>query len=149
MSGSSSSIETISLPRRPHSGRYSLHRRVGPCRPAALGDNRVNEQIGRLNFNDSIALERLDVRIESLQEERQHYEAALAHLLAAQINTRRRPANYSLSWTICVTIFDRKVDAARSEMGRLAGATIVGTRAYQRHAVAIGLVLLAIAYCSA
>ena len=30
-------------------------------------------------------------------------------------------------------------------MRRLAGAAIVGTRAYQRHAVAIGLVLLAIA----
>lgn len=36
----------------------------------------INEQIGdRLNFNDSIALARLDVRIESLQEERQHNEA--------------------------------------------------------------------------
>ena len=41
--------------------------------------------------------------------------------------------------------FDRKVDAARSEMRRLAGAAIVGTRAYQRHVVQIGLALLAIA----
>ena len=41
--------------------------------------------------------------------------------------------------------FDRKVDAVRSEMRQLAGAAIAGTRAYQRHAVVIGLVLLAIA----
>src|SRR4029077_20054709 len=41
--------------------------------------------------------------------------------------------------------FDRKSDAAGSEMGRLAGAAIVGTRAYQRRVVEIGLVLLAIA----
>ena len=41
--------------------------------------------------------------------------------------------------------FDRKIDAARSEMQRLAGAAVVGTRAYQRHVVQIGLALLAIA----
>jgi nitrogen fixation/metabolism regulation signal transduction histidine kinase len=41
--------------------------------------------------------------------------------------------------------FDRKIDAARSEMRRLAGAAIVGTRAYQQHVVAVGLALLAIA----
>ena len=41
--------------------------------------------------------------------------------------------------------FDRKIDAARSEMRRLAGAAIVGTRAYQRRVVAIGVALLAIA----
>src|SRR4029077_19994282 len=41
--------------------------------------------------------------------------------------------------------FDRKIDAARSEMRRLAGAAIVGTRAYQRRVVAIGIALLALA----
>ena len=41
--------------------------------------------------------------------------------------------------------FDRKIDAARSEMRRLAGAAIVGTRAYQHHVVDIGLALLALA----
>src|SRR6516164_2223493 len=41
--------------------------------------------------------------------------------------------------------FDRKIDAARNEMRRLAGAAIVGTRAYQHHVVDIGLVLLTIA----
>ena len=54
----------------------------------AAARQHINEQIGdRLNFNDNVALARLDVRIESLQEERQHYEAVLAKLLAAaQIN---------------------------------------------------------------
>jgi nitrogen fixation/metabolism regulation signal transduction histidine kinase len=41
--------------------------------------------------------------------------------------------------------FDHKIDAARGEMRRLAGAAIVGTRAYQRHVVQIGLALVAIA----
>jgi len=41
--------------------------------------------------------------------------------------------------------FDRKIDADRSEMRRLAGAAIVGTRAYQRRVVAIGVALLTIA----
>jgi len=56
----------------------------------AAARRRINEQIGdRINFNDSIALARLDVRIESLQEERQQYEAVLARLLAAaQINDK-------------------------------------------------------------
>ena len=56
----------------------------------AAARQHINEQIGdRLNFNDNVALARLDVRIESLQEERQHYEAVLAKLLAAaQINDK-------------------------------------------------------------
>src|SRR6202007_2647341 len=41
--------------------------------------------------------------------------------------------------------FDRKIEAARREMRRLAGAAIVGTRAYQQRVVAIGVALLAIA----
>ena len=41
--------------------------------------------------------------------------------------------------------FDRKIDAARNEMRRLAGAAVIGTRAYQRRVVTIGVALLAIA----
>jgi len=41
--------------------------------------------------------------------------------------------------------FDRKIDAARSEMRRLSRAAIVGTRAYQRRIVVISVALLAIA----
>ena len=56
----------------------------------AAARQHINEQVGnRFNFNDNVALARLDVRIESLQEERQHYEAVLAKLLAAaQINDK-------------------------------------------------------------
>jgi adenylate cyclase len=113
----------------------------------AVARRHINEQIGdRLNFQDSIALARLDVRIESLQEERQHYEAVLAKLLAvAQIGDKVQAGQLLAELDNLRDDFDRKVDAARSEMRRLAGAAIAGTRAYQRHAVAIGLVLLAIA----
>jgi adenylate cyclase len=113
----------------------------------AAARRHINEQIGdRLNFNDGIALARLDVRIESLQEERQHYEVVLAQLLAAaQINDKTQAAQLLTELDNLRDDFDRKVDAARSEMRRLAGAAIVGTRASQRHAVAIGLMLLAIA----
>jgi adenylate cyclase len=41
--------------------------------------------------------------------------------------------------------FERKIGVARSEMRRLAGAAIVGTRAYRRRVVQIGLALPAIA----
>jgi class 3 adenylate cyclase len=41
--------------------------------------------------------------------------------------------------------FDRKIDAARAEMRRLARAAIIGTQAYQRRVVDIGIALLAIA----
>src|SRR6266850_6082372 len=44
----------------------------------------INDQIADpLDFDDNVALARLDVRIEALQEERQRYEAVLAKLLAA------------------------------------------------------------------
>ena len=50
----------------------------------AAARQHINEQIADpLDFDDNIALARLDVRVESLQEERQRYEAVLAKLLAA------------------------------------------------------------------
>src|SRR5438094_2142024 len=50
----------------------------------AAAREHINEQIADpLDFDDNIALARLDVRIESLQEERQRYESVLAKLLAA------------------------------------------------------------------
>src|SRR3954447_15607594 len=107
----------------------------------------INEQIADpLDFDDNIALARLDVRIEALQEERQRYEAVLGKLLAAAEADNKVLATELLAelddWR---DDFDRKIDAARSEMRRLAGAAIVGTRAYQRHVVQIGLALLVIA----
>ncbi len=81
-----------------------------------------------------------------MQDERRRYESVLAKLLPAaaagqQAQARRLLADLD-DWR---DDFDRKIDAARSEMRRLAGAAIVGTRAYQQRVVEISLVLLAIA----
>jgi class 3 adenylate cyclase len=129
-----------------------LRRRIATAGKASdeqIADARqhINEQIADpLDFDDNIALARLDVRIEALQEERQRYEAVLGKLLAAAEADNKVLATELLAelddWR---DDFDRKIDAARSEMRRLAGAAIVGTRAYQRHVVQIGLALLAIA----
>ena len=107
----------------------------------------INDQIADpLDFDDNVALARLDVRIEALQEERRRYDAVVSKLLAATEAHHQAQVGELLTelddWR---DDFDRKIDAARSEMRRLAGAAIVGTRAYQRRVVEIGLVLLAIA----
>jgi class 3 adenylate cyclase len=107
----------------------------------------INRQIADpLDFDDNIALARLDDKIEALQEKRQRYEAILGKLLTAA-ESGDKPLTSQLlgeldEWR---DDFDRKIDAARSEMRRLASAAIVGTRAYQRRVVAIGVALLAIA----
>jgi class 3 adenylate cyclase len=107
----------------------------------------INEQIADpLDFDDNIALARLDVRIESLQEERRRYESVLAKLLAAaEVDNKAQITELTAELDEWRDDFDRKIDNARSEMRRLAGAAVIGTRAYQRHVVEIGLVLLAIA----
>jgi class 3 adenylate cyclase len=107
----------------------------------------INEQIADpLDFDDNIALARLDVTIEALQEERRHYESVLAKLLAAaQVGNKVQVSELLAELDDWRDDFDRKVDAAQSEMRRLAGAAIVGTRAYQRHVVEISLVLVGIA----
>ena len=69
----------------------------------------------------------------------------ISQLAAAQIDNKAQASQLLTELDNLRDDFDRKVDAARSEMRRLAGAAIVATRAYQRHTVAIGLVLLAIA----
>jgi class 3 adenylate cyclase len=107
----------------------------------------INRQIADpLDFDDNIALARLDDKIEALQEERQRYESVLGKLVTAA-EAGDKPLTGQLlgeldDWR---DDFDRKIDTARSEMRRLASAAIVGTRAYQRRVVAIGIALLAIA----
>jgi class 3 adenylate cyclase len=107
----------------------------------------INEQIADpLDFDDNIALARLDAKVEALQDERRRYEAILAKLLAAFESGHKEQGSQMLAeldeWR---DNFDRGADAARSEMRRLAGAAIVGTRAYQQHVVEISLALLVIA----
>ena len=107
----------------------------------------INRQIADpLDFDDNIALARLDDKIEFLQEERQRYEAVLGKLLAAA-EAGNKPVAGELLGELdeLRDDFDHKIDAARDEMRRLASAAIVGTRAYQRHVVTIGVALLALA----
>lgn len=113
----------------------------------AAARQHINEQIADpLDFDDNIALARLDVKIETLQEERQRYEAVLSKLLAAaEANNNARVSELLVELDEWRDDFDRKIEAARSEMRRLAAGAIVGTRAYQRHVVQIGLALLVIA----
>jgi class 3 adenylate cyclase len=107
----------------------------------------INEQIADpLDFDDNVALARLDVKIESLQEERRRYEDILGKLLtAAEADDKSRAGELLVELDNSRDDFDRKIDATRVEMRRLVGAAIVGTRAYQQRVVQIGLVLLAIA----
>src|SRR6516162_6842676 len=107
----------------------------------------INRQIADpLDFDDNIALARLDDKIENLQEQRQHYEAVLGKLLASA-EAGNKPVAGELLGELDDSRddFDHKIDAARNEMRRLAGAAIVGTRAYQRRVVTIGVALLALA----
>jgi len=107
----------------------------------------INEQIADpLDFDDNIALARLDDKIEALQEERRRYEAVLAKLLAAaEADNKDQTSKLLAELDDWRDDFDRKIDFARSEMRRLAGAAIVGTRAYQQRVVEISLALLVIA----
>jgi class 3 adenylate cyclase len=107
----------------------------------------INRQIADpLDFDDNIALARLDDKIEALQEERQRYESVLGKLLtAAEAGDKPLTAELLGELDDWRDDFDHKMDTARSEMRRLASAAIVGTRAYQQRVVAIGIALLAIA----
>ena len=113
----------------------------------AAARRHINEQIADpLDFDDNVALARLDVRIETLQEQRRRYESVLAKLLAAAgVNDRARTSELLAESDDWRDDFDSKIDGLRSEMRGLAGAAIVGTRAYQQRVVQIGLALLAIA----
>ncbi len=113
----------------------------------AAARRHINEQIADpLDFDDNVALARLDVRIEALQEQRRRYESVLAKLLAAaDLDDQARTSELLAELDDQRDDFDRKIDRLQSEMRRLAGAAIVGTRAYQQRVVQIGLALLGIA----
>jgi len=129
-----------------------LHQQVattGKTSDERIADARryINRQIADpLDFDDNIALARLDDKIEDLQEERRRYEGVLGKLLGAAEAGNKPVANELLGELDDLRDdFDRKIDAARNEMRRLAGAAVIGTRAYQRRVVTIGVALLAIA----
>src|SRR5204863_3662778 len=89
----------------------------------AAAREHINEQIADpLDFDDNIALARLDVRIEALQQERRRYESVLAKLLAAaEVGDKAQVSGLLAELDELRDDFDRKIDAARSEMRRLAG----------------------------
>ena len=129
-----------------------LHQQVatsGKTSDERIADARryINRQIADpLDFDDNIALARLDDKIEDLQEERRRYEGVLGKLLgAAQAGNKPVAGELLGELDDLRDDFDRKIDAARNEMRRLAGAAVIGTRAYQRRVVTIGVALLAIA----
>lgn len=107
----------------------------------------INEQIHDwLNFDDDVALARLDTHLERLQDERARYEAILVRWIAAAEAGRKSEADRLRTeldaWR---DDWDKQMDRARDEMRAIAGGAIVGTRTYQQRLVQTGLGLLVIA----
>jgi nitrogen fixation/metabolism regulation signal transduction histidine kinase len=107
----------------------------------------INEQItDELDFDDNVALARLDAHVEFLQQMQRRYEGVLGKWLAAAEVGHRTEADRLLveldEWR---DEWDERIDKARQEMRSIAGGAILGTRAYQERIVEIGLVLLVIA----
>jgi adenylate cyclase len=107
----------------------------------------INEQItDDLDFDDSVALARLDTHVEFLQQARQKYESLVGRIRAAyqtgQIDAAERLLR---DLDDLRDDFDRRMDAARRAMRDIAGNAILGTRAYQQRVVEISLALLVLA----
>jgi hypothetical protein len=96
----------------------------------AIARMHINQQIADpLDFEDNIALARLDDAVGGLQADRRDYESVLAKLLAAAISGHQRQASDLLAELDGRRDdFDHKIDAARTEMRQLASAAIVGTK---------------------
>ena len=129
-----------------------LRRRVadaGTASDAELVQARryINEQISdSLDFDDDIALARLDTRLEFIQHDRDKYEQIYAKLLSFEQAGDPAGAREELNeLDILRDSFNKQIDEDRVEMGRLTGGAVEGTRHYQLHVVQIGLVLLLLA----
>jgi len=106
----------------------------------------INAQIADpLDFNDNVALARLDTRVEFLQEARRRYEATYAKLLVAAEQDAPEVRRLLTDLDDIRDDLNHRIDAARVDMRRLVKNAIVGTHAYQERVVEIGLVLLVIA----
>ena len=113
----------------------------------ASARQRINEQIAALlDFDDDVAMARLDTKVEFLQEARQRNESSLAKLFAAAESGDRATERSLLAdqdeWR---DELDRRLDGVRVEMSRLMSSAIAGTQAYQNRLVEISLVLLLLA----
>jgi class 3 adenylate cyclase len=107
----------------------------------------INEQIADpLDFNDNVALARLDTKIEFLQADRQHYEEVYDKLLSDENAADAAAVRDELSDLDRMRDrFDQRIDADRADMGTLAQSAIDGTRSYQSRVVDISLALLLLA----
>jgi adenylate cyclase len=107
----------------------------------------INEQINdTLDFDDNVALARLDTKLEFLQEHRRGYEAQLYKTRAAFQSGRFDDGNRLMrELDNRRDDFDRRMDEARAAMRQIAGHAILGTRNYQQRVIEISIALLAIA----
>jgi HAMP domain-containing protein len=107
----------------------------------------INDQINDwLDFDDNVALARLDTHVEFLQQIRQRYEAILAKwVAAAEAGHRTEADRFRIALDEWRDDWDRRMESARQEMRNIARDAILGTRAYQQRIVGIGLALLVIA----
>jgi class 3 adenylate cyclase len=107
----------------------------------------INEQIADpLDFNDNVALARLDTKIEFLQLNRSHFEQVYTKLLSDEADDDAAGVRDDLSDLDDMRDdIDRRIDSNRLEMNRLALGAIEGTRAYQSRVIDISLLLLLLA----
>ena len=107
----------------------------------------INEQItDPLDFDDNVALARLDTKVEFLQEARRGYEELLGKIRTAFDAGRFDDANRLLrELDERRDDLGRRMDAARVDMRVIAGNAILGTRIYQQRTIGISLALLVIA----
>jgi adenylate cyclase len=107
----------------------------------------INEQINDdLDFDDNVALARLDTRVEFLQEARRRYEEVRAQIRAA-VDAGRFDEERTLLWELAERSdsFSQRMDSARNDMQQIASNAILGTRKYQQRVIDISIALLAIA----
>jgi adenylate cyclase len=144
-------LAALAGPGRDDAAIADLEQRIAAAAEAGDGDlaearRQINAQINdALDFDDNVALARLDTRIEHLQGARQDYEARLARLVAAARERGAEVPGLLAALDRGQDDFARRIDAARDEMRRIADGAIQGTRAYQRRAVELGLSLLVLA----
>lgn len=107
----------------------------------------LNERLTeRAQFTDSVALARLDTRLELLMQDRQHYEAQAQSALAAL--ARKDAAGFKREIVIVDALrddFDRKIDSARHEMLLLVSAASAATRSRQQQVITVSLTVMVFA----
>lgn len=107
----------------------------------------INEQITDwLDFDDNVALARLDTNVEFLQERRRDYEKLLGRISGALTGGDLDEANRLLrELDDRRDEFDRRMDDARAAMREIAGNAILGTRVYQNRVIDVSMALLSLA----